>query len=253
MLCPLCGYVMSAFDKECQRCHGKRPSQKLQRPASPPPKAASLAVSPPPFISQSSTRQTSLICPKCKTENSYPIVAALPSYNLVCPSCNAAFLSRIVKIRAKRSRGNRSANRRDSSVRVYAFDGREDLIEFVNAGYHDFELRASDIAIFTYLGSHLKIIQNTTINRYFEVSAPSCYLATYIYGPTSVEVALLRHFRDVVLLNSVFLSGSVGIYYRISSVAVSRLGNNKLFRSCTRIVLIPVVRGVRKYLLTNSG
>jgi hypothetical protein len=44
--------------------------------------------------------------------------------------------------------------------------GTEEYIQFPQKGYDDFELRSGDIAVFSYVGKHLIVVQNVTIGQY---------------------------------------------------------------------------------------
>lgn len=192
-----------------------------------------------------------LVCPNCKSQNQYEFVNSVSRQNLQCPSCKTNFQTWIVNIRAKRSRGYRSNNKRQFSVRVIDFSGQEHLIEFINAGYGDFELRSKDQAAISYVNGQLKMIQNLTIHQYMEVSNPSCYLATYVYGPNSKEVAQFRNFRDRVLINSRFLSKVVRLYYQMSPKLIEKFGDDVTFRICVRMLLKPIFWAVLIWSLAN--
>lgn len=192
--------------------------------------------------------QIRIVCPKCETQSFYEVTAFNSVYNLQCTNCQSDFASRVVNVRSKRSQGNKREHKRNFSIRILDFSGNEDLIEFVNAGYDDFELRAKDLAIFSYHTGKLKIVQNCTINRYMKVSAPTCFIATYLYGSKSEEVMTLRRFRDDVLLNSMLLSPLVDLYYLLSQTILSWLGNFRLFKAISLSLMKPVVLSVRWYL-----
>ena len=194
------------------------------------------------------TEQIRIVCPKCETHNFYEIIPLKSVYNFQCPNCHSDFESRIVKVRSKRSQGSKRDNRRNFSIRILDFSGSEDFIEFVNTGYKDFELRARDRAIFSYLKNDLKIVQNDTINHYMKVSKPYCFIATYLYGPKSEEVASLRCFRDDVLLSSALLSPLVNLYYLLSQTILKWLGNFRLFKAFSLFLMKPVVLFIGWYL-----
>ena len=186
-----------------------------------------------------------LVCPKCEAQSDFDISTSESTGSYKCPQCKVDFISKAVQIRAKNSRGSKKENRRQFSIRVIEFSGRESLIEFVKAGYDDFELRSKDIAVFSYLNGELKVVQNFSINQYMKVSKPMCYLATYAYGATSEEVVTLRHFRDAILLNSFILSWVVLAYYHISPYLVRRFGNNAFFRHLVIATLTPIIWVIR--------
>jgi hypothetical protein len=186
--------------------------------------------------------QMRLVCPKCEGQFPYEVMPTKSVYSIRCPGCHRGFLSRVVQVRAKRSRGSKKENKRNFSIRVIDFSGGEDLIEFVNASYADFELRAKDMAVFSYLENKLRIVQNLTIGQYMTVSAPKCYLATYVYGSNSKPVETLRLFRDTVLLASPFSSWCVTAYYQISPILIKWGDNVALFKNASRVLLSPIVR-----------
>jgi len=146
-----------------------------------------------------STTEISIVCPKCDRQNSQQIDLEHSSQSMQCPDCNKSFKSRIVKIRAKRSKQSKKENKRDYSVRVTEADGREDLIEFTDASLYDFELRSGDAAIFSYIDEKLKVVQNLSISKYLSVRSPSCFITTYYFGVGSHEANTLRWFRDKYL------------------------------------------------------
>jgi hypothetical protein len=110
-----------------------------------------------------------LVCPKCLSQWAFTPVNADYQHAL-CRSCKTKFTVRLVRIRAKNSRGN--GNRRWFSVRVYAQSGREELIEFEKPGWDDFELRSKDAAVFSYYRNQLAMVQNLTVNRYISLRRP---------------------------------------------------------------------------------
>jgi len=44
--------------------------------------------------------------------------------------------------------------------------GTEEYIQFPQKGYDDFELRSGDLAVFSYVGKHLILVQNLTIGQH---------------------------------------------------------------------------------------
>lgn len=192
-----------------------------------------------------------LVCPKCEHQNLFK--ARLTSTEeFICPSCKTQFISRILKIRSKKSRGSKREGKRSFSIRVTSFGGTEDLIEFDNASYDDFEFKAKDVAAFSYLNKQLRIIQNITINRYMKISRPSCFIATLVYGPNSIEVRLLRQWRDDKLLASRALSRLVTLYYQISPWFAGHFGQVRAFRKLAKWSLAPIVLVLRIRIHNNS-
>jgi hypothetical protein len=51
-------------------------------------------------------------------------------------------------------------------VRVKHSLGREEHIQFPQKGYDDFELRSGDLAVLSYVGTCLIVVQNLTIGQY---------------------------------------------------------------------------------------
>lgn len=194
-----------------------------------------------------------LVCPKCEAQESYRLDLSNLAHRPNCSNCNRDFVTRVVQIRAKRSRGNKKEGKRRFSIRVVDASGAEDLIEFVNADYHDFELRSKDLAVFSYHGNELKLVQNLTIGRYWKVSKPACYVATYLYGPTASQTRILREFRDQVLLDSRFLSGGVRLYYYLSPIVIRRCASNRVFEQFSRKVTGAAAKIAERYLESQDA
>jgi hypothetical protein len=168
----------------------------------------------------------------------------------VCPDCRKDFEVLIVKIRAKRSRGDRGSNSREFDVRVIKLSGREELLQFDNGAYEDFELRQGDEAAFYYVNDALRLVHNLSIREVYTIrlrARSSCYLATYVYGTESEEVALLRRFRDEVLLPRAGLAGLVRLYYRASPRMIRLLGDARLCKALVAGAIAPVVWLVRRW------
>ncbi|HEX8394339.1 MAG TPA: hypothetical protein VF665_18485 [Longimicrobium sp.] len=105
-----------------------------------------------------------IVCPRCEKQ----ALQTIPSHGvaqITCPACATVFTTAIVRIRAKRSKGQKQRNERSFSVRVEGLNGDERLLEFVRPSYEDFELRSRDLAAFTSLDGRLSIVQNLTIGR----------------------------------------------------------------------------------------
>jgi hypothetical protein len=167
-----------------------------------------------------------LVCPYCKEEFGFRVKPPHSDYDPECEACGKVFSAYIVKIRAKRSRGNKRRRSRDFSIRVVTLAGREDFLEFSNASYEDFELRKGDMAGFFFVNEQLRVVQNFTIGEVYFISRSSCYLASYVYGAESEEVAILRGFRDEVLVPCRPLSFLVRAYYRVSPQLIRRCGDS---------------------------
>lgn len=193
--------------------------------------------------SQSTTVENiRLVCPKCWKQGVYALDLSEHHDNIKCLYCRSIFASRIVQIRAKTSRGSKKDNTRSFSIRVHLLTGGEDLIEFVNLGYDDFELRSKDRAAFNYFKGNLTIVQNLNVNREMIVSKPACYLASMAYSGDSPEVQTLRSFRDGVLLRHSASVVLVRIYYWVSPCLVRRLARFDCIHCVIRVCLGPFVR-----------
>lgn len=177
-----------------------------------------------------------LVCPKCEAQDIHEVDFANRS-SVTCEKCRTRFETRLLIVRAKRSASSKRQNLRNFSVRVQSFDGKDDLIEFVNAGTDDFELRSRDIAAFSYLNDKITIVQNLKINRYMKVSKPSCFLATCVYGVDSPEVQVLRVWRDNRLLISALGTKLVDLYYKVSPCLVRMLEKSEGTQRVVRFFL----------------
>lgn len=102
-----------------------------------------------------------------------------------CNHCKLGFRSLIATIRAKNSRGSWRALSRDFGVRVRHGGGTEEYIQFPQKGYDDFELRSGDLAVFSYVGKHMILVQNLTIGQHRVATttwADEIYHLTLIVG-----------------------------------------------------------------------
>jgi hypothetical protein len=214
-----------------------------------PPRSQSVATSPPSDVSSDGGQLSVtlyLVCPHCEADVPFRLTHPKSAQEVACPACRKGFEVLIVKIRAKRSRGNRKGGSREFDVRVIEFSGQERLLQFENAEYDDFELRQGDDAVFYYTNGELRLVQNLTIREVYEVSSSSCYLATFVFGSGSEEVALLRQFRDEVLLPRRVLAGMVRLYYRASPRMVRLFGGSRLCKVVVAAALTPLLWFVRR-------
>ena len=186
-------------------------------------------------------RKTWLICPKCAHRFAFEVMRALPEYPVSCPECGLAYDIRVLRVRAKSSRGSRAQNRRSFSIRVLAPTGAEDLIEFENAGYHDFELRSRDTLIASFRKGRIVQVYNVNVARYMAISNPRCFVASWVFGPASDEVDALRRFRDQSLLGRPAGRLFVAAYYRCGPHLVRAAsvvpGSRRALRSALRVIV----------------
>ena len=75
-------------------------------------------------------------------------------------------------------------------------------------------------------------------------SSSSCFIASAVYGPTSVEVCELRRFRDETLLPTTAGRLAVWCYYQLSPTVAAVLSRTRLGCRLTRRLLDPVVAKV---------
>ena len=81
-------------------------------------------------------------------------------------------------------------------------------------------------------------------NEAFDIDKTRLLSCKLCYGDNSPEVALLRHFRDKVLLRIRFLSGIIDFYYIISPQRISRFGKSEMFRCMVKTALCPILKSV---------
>jgi hypothetical protein len=230
LVCDKCSAVIAVGARFCPNCAD--PVTDADRPAA---------------TTDLARQRVRLVCPKCEAQELYEVDLGSARPSVVCPKCRAAFQSHLTVIRAKRSSGSKKENRRSYSIRVQNFDGREELVEFVNAGTSDFELRSKDIAAFSYLNGQLAVVQNMKVNQYMKVSKPSCFVASCVYGVDSREVRLLRTWRDHHLIVSPGGAHVVEWYYLTSAPLVRAVGDSPAAKYIGRIVLSPVIWSVRAW------
>lgn len=78
-----------------------------------------------------------------------------------------------------------------------------------------------------------------------------CFIATAAYGSSMADdVVMLRNFRDKYLLTNALGRAFVSIYYRVSPPMARFIARHENMRTATRVVLAPVVNGVKHPLLT---
>ncbi|HEY0018038.1 MAG TPA: zinc-ribbon domain-containing protein [Longimicrobium sp.] len=109
-----------------------------------------------------------LICPHCERQALF----TMPSHGvgqLTCAECGNVFDTSVVRVRSKRSTGQKKLNQRSFSVRVETLDGRDDLIEFTRKRNEDFELRSKDLAAFSSIQGRLTIVQNLSVGRHIKL------------------------------------------------------------------------------------
>lgn len=117
------------------------------------------------------TESVRLLCPHCEQQALYEIpahgVAAI-----TCTACVKTFDTRVVRIRSKRSAGQKQYDTRSFTVRVETLDGRDDLLEFERPLNEDFELRSKDLAAFSSIDGVLIIVQNLSVGRHMDLNEP---------------------------------------------------------------------------------
>jgi hypothetical protein len=112
-----------------------------------------------------------LVCPHCEHQALFTI-ASDGVDRLVCSQCAQAFDTSVVRIRAKRSAGQKKLGTRSFSVRFEDLEGREGFIEFVAPTIEDFELRSKDLAAFSSIQGVLTVVQNLSVGRYLRLPRP---------------------------------------------------------------------------------
>jgi hypothetical protein len=197
--------------------------------------------------SELGTEGVRVICPKCSHQDIYAIHLGRGRQGVTCSKCSLSFQTHVAFVRSRRSSASKKENRRKFTIRLRNFDGSEDVVEFINAGTEDFELRAKDVVVFSYLNGQLKILQNLKIGRHLVISKPSCFVATCVYGPHSDEVQILRRWRDERLETHKVGVGLVGAYYALSRPLVGFLGNSHAARTAARILLAPLLWSLRQW------
>jgi zinc-ribbon domain len=120
------------------------------------------------------TESVKLVCPHCERRSLFTV----PSNGVdqpTCPACANSFETHVVRVRAKRSVGNKQANTRSFSVRVETLDGHEQVVEFIRPLNVDFELRSKDLAAFSYVHGRLAIVQNLSVGQHLKLARPAAH------------------------------------------------------------------------------
>lgn len=118
-----------------------------------------------------SSESVKLVCPHCEDEALYAI-ASHGVGELTCAACGDEFHTSVVRIRSKRSAGNKQRGTRSFTVRIEDLNGRDGLMEFVREPNEDFELRSRDLAAFSSIHGRLTIVQNLSVGRYMKLVRP---------------------------------------------------------------------------------
>ncbi len=222
--CPACAALLPASALKCGVCGKTFPPTAGASPARRQPTGG---------------QHIDLICPGCRRAAPASLSGHANGNIQQCTSCNIEFSSCLYTVRAKRSRGDRQAigGLRHFDIRVIDSAKNEHLIQFDNADWNDFELRAKDQVVFTYLNGELRLVQNLTIGVYYLVRRPKCFIASHLYGPDSAQVATLRRFRDQYLMRSPVGATCVRFYYRTSPFLVGTLGGSRIGTSILRSIV----------------
>jgi hypothetical protein len=138
--CPACGDPVTAGDK-------------LARDAAP------------------SRETVQIVCPHCEQQSLYTI-ASDGIDRLTCAVCAQVFDTSVVRIRSKRSSGQKQSGTRSFSVRFEDLEGREGLVEFVSPFIEDFELRSRDLAALSSVEGVLTVVQNLSVGRFMKIRFP---------------------------------------------------------------------------------
>ncbi|HEX2208777.1 MAG TPA: zinc ribbon domain-containing protein [Longimicrobium sp.] len=152
----------------CDKCNAPIPAGARFCPACGDPVTAADDIRSRPVLA---LERVQLVCPKCNQLAAHDIPAHGVA-SVACPNCATNFQTRVVRVRSKRSSGDKQSQTRRFTVRVEDLAGRDDLIEFKSPHYKDFELRTKDLAAFSSLLGRLHVVQNLTVGRYMVVAGP---------------------------------------------------------------------------------
>ena len=187
--------------------------------------------------------KVNVVCPKCENQEMHSYRGPYKD-TATCEECSTKFSYVFAKTRAKKSRGSRKDDSREFDIRVYLNDGSEKFIQFKKSGWDDIELRSKDLVVFSFLGDDVRIVQNVGINSYTVISKPSCFIATYLYGPYSSEVVFLRDWRDKQLIPSYLGAILVSCYYTVSPILLRYAGGSFLFKKMAYFAVRFILRGL---------
>lgn len=193
------------------------------------------------YVEEATAHEINLVCPKCLHQSVANFEVPQTRYSVTCNNCKKSFQTQICHIRAKKTRGNKKSESRSYSIRAKTINGIDQLIEFDDASYEDFELRSGDLAVFSYYNNEIRIVQNVDVAQYKTISKPWCYIATCVYGENSEQVKTLRGFRDNYLLHS-RLHKIVPLYYRVSPYLIRHLGKSRIFHLTSRFLITSLIK-----------
>ncbi|GEM_PF-3682205 len=80
-----------------------------------------------------------------------------------------------------------------------------------------------------------------------------CFIATELYGEDSAEVALLRRFRDSVLVPNPFGKSFVATYYRAAPHVVRLMRRSRAIKTALDVIVATAIRFVRVHERRNAA
>ena len=93
------------------------------------------------------------------------------------------------------------------------------------------------------LESEKKMIKGTKAHSIVKKTSDSrCYIATHLYGTDHLITHKLRNYRDVKLDSNILGKLLVKIYYVVSPLLISLLGDSIFFRNTMRTLIIKILR-----------
>lgn len=192
-------------------------------------------------------------CPKCSQYKVHSTPLKLMAQHdfpgFMCSNCNTIFQGVMGMIESTRIN---YVNISCIFIRIKnIFTEREHLLITCGASRPTVKIamnlmNAGDCVFLTIINDKVRTVQNPELGESITFDLPMCYVATYIYGPDSHEVKILRNFRDFYLLANPISSYFVQLYYFLSPVLINIFGKSKIFKLFVSVLLDKILKIVKK-------
>ncbi len=115
-----------------------------------------------------------LVCPFCNKDCRQVLELSSDKQRVKCCSCSKSFYCSLFIVRGKKSKiisDSIGMESRQFDIRVFKFDGYEELISIANHNSIDLELRSNDILSISYdEDNSIQILGNQTINVHLRIN-----------------------------------------------------------------------------------
>ncbi|MEW6434141.1 MAG: CFI-box-CTERM domain-containing protein [Myxococcota bacterium] len=193
------------------------------------------------------TVEVKLACPWCQKPGDFTLPPRIAMHSLHCLHCAqgfAAYLAEVRSLEVERLKGNR----RRYVFRVEELTGAQSRVEFEHVGTEELVAAPRDLIAFLYgPPTILRGVLNLNSSRVLWLpSVGPCFVATAVFGEGAAELAVLRGFRDRVLLPRRGGRAFVRWYYREGPALSRVVGGRPWLKRATRLMLSGVASAIER-------